>query len=128
MNFIIIIPIYFSWHYSRAYFDLFRLWKNILGFVLHFFSIELLLKTLFSPWKRLGEDKKKGFNPGAFFSSLAINTIMRIVGVFIRLSTISIGLITLFAVFFVGLVFILLWAFIPALIFIIFVSGIRIIF
>jgi len=128
MNAVSIIPIYFAWHYGRAFGDLFRLWRNLLWFAFHFFSIGSSARTLFSPWRRLGENRSKGFNPGVFFESLIVNTIMRIVGAVMRLSTIFIGLVFWVIIFLLGIIAVFAWIILPALIVVIFLSGIKIIF
>ncbi|OHA20661.1 MAG: hypothetical protein A2849_03250 [Candidatus Taylorbacteria bacterium RIFCSPHIGHO2_01_FULL_51_15] len=109
------LPIaYIFWHYSVAWSDLYKLYKNIVWFLWHFFSIELLFRTLFSPWKRLHEVPSK--NTAGFLGSSLLNALFRVIGFLVRGSTLCVGLsaITLFSALFV--LFALAWLFAPLLI------------
>ena len=92
MYFLLFLPYYIRWHYSRAISDLTSNLKEIVTFILRFFSVGILFRTLFAPWKRLGEGYAKGFDPADFFQTLLLNIILRIVGLVIRLVTIIIAL------------------------------------
>lgn len=67
---------------------------NLLWFISNFFSIELLVGTLFSPWKRLAKDEYGGGDSN-FFTNFIVNVLMRISGFLIRSVTIVIGSIAL---------------------------------
>jgi hypothetical protein len=108
-----LIPTYFIWHYTLAIADLKRIAKNILWFIFNFFSIEVLLGTLISPWKRLSKD----VDPHAtFFTNLIINTLMRFVGLIIRSLTIIFGMATLMIVTVLIILGLLIWLLLPFLV------------
>jgi hypothetical protein len=109
-------PNYIVWHYTKAFHNVWGIWANFLWFVYHFFSLPILARTFFDPWQRMGEEYKKGFDPKEFFSTLVVNTLMRIVGVFMRFFVMVIGLVSLGAVFFLGIVSFVVWAALPVLI------------
>ena len=111
MNFFLIVPQYISWHYSQAFRDIKSIWKNILLFLYHFFSIPVLLKTLFSPWQRVHDSY--GGGGGSFLETIIFNTIMRAVGFFVRLSFILIGCTSIVFVAVFGLAFYIAWLFLP---------------
>jgi hypothetical protein len=92
VRFLTILPIYLSWHYFSALKDYSRVSKNLLWFVFNFFSINLLLETLFSPWKRLSGDEYGGKDSNAF-TDFIVNILMRISGFIIRICTIALGII-----------------------------------
>ena len=115
MKYQLIFPAYFVWHYGRAFTDLGNIYKTVLWFTFRFFSIGSLMLTLFSPWRRLSEEYQKGFDPGAFFSTLLVNILMRIVGAFIRVIFIAIGITCLLLVFLGGLIVFVIWALAPVL-------------
>ncbi|MCL4387155.1 hypothetical protein M1307_02025 [Patescibacteria group bacterium] len=85
---------YAKWHYGQGLRELFRVAGNFLWFISHFFSFRLLSKTLFSPWKRLGENYEGGFNLSAFASALVVNTLMRVVGFVTRMAVLLSGFVS----------------------------------
>lgn len=112
---------YLIWHYTVAWRDLARLYRNFAWFLWNFFSIRLLAGTLFSPWKRLHEASNK--STGGFLGSFILNTLMRFIGLFARLFTILTGCASLLLLSLGFVAFLLLWLFLPALVFIFLVSG-----
>ena len=50
---------YFTWHYSQGVKDMMSIWRNVLWVISNFFSVKDLVKSLFTPWKMLGEEKTK---------------------------------------------------------------------
>lgn len=124
MNSALIFTGYLKWHYGRAFSDILVVWANFFWFTFHFFSIPLLIRTLFSPWKRLHEGYRKGFHPEDFFQALIVNTLMRIVGAIARLVLIVIGILILLMVTVIGVSFLLFWAIAPAGVFISILAGI----
>ncbi len=79
MSFLSFFPHYLFWHYSVALIDLARAVSNIFWFLWHFFSIELLARSFFVPWKRLGEAQ------GSFVGRAIVGAAMRAVGIAARL-------------------------------------------
>lgn len=113
----VIFPYYLAWHYTRALRDFFTIWGNLLWFVYQFFSIKLLLKTLFSPFKRLKEQNTGGIlDFEGLFESLVINTIMRVVGFLFRSIVIVMGIISYFLAIMAGIIVFILWIALPFLI------------
>lgn len=82
---------YVKWHYSQGLRELFGVAHNFSWFIAHFFSFKLLLKTLFAPWKRLGEHYSGGLNLSSFFSSFIVNSLMRIVGFITKTVVLIVG-------------------------------------
>ncbi|NCS99352.1 hypothetical protein GW764_04165 [Candidatus Parcubacteria bacterium] len=116
MKLFVIFPHYLAWHYTIALKDFFSIWGNIIWFLYNFFSIEVLFKTFFSPFKRLTERKKDLLDIGGFFETLLINTLMRIIGMVLRTIIIISGLVSLAVSFFIGLVSFFLWLALPFII------------
>lgn len=108
---------YIGWHYSRALIEFWQNVKTLFWFAGHFFSIEILLKTFFQPWKRLNEEK--GSAAGGledWFGRFVINTLMRFIGIVCRSSILFMAVISflILAVSSVGLF--LVWLALPFLI------------
>lgn len=79
-----------------------------------YFSIDLLLKTFFSPFRQISAGKTQGplgVQMRAFFDRL----ISRAIGAMIRLFTILIGLVAILLYAIIGLITLVFWAFIPLL-------------
>jgi len=120
---------YVVWHYSRAYVDIFYLWKNYLWFINHIFSVPEVAMSWLSPFKRI-QEKKVNFiaHPEEFFSNMFVNLMMRIVGVIIRSALLMIAC-SFFALFgVVGVMFFVVWTALPVLIVHFLVTSIRVLF
>ncbi len=116
-----LLPYYIGWHYSRALLDMAHLWKNFIHSTYHFFSIGNLTSNLFSPWQRMNE----AYGQSSFFETFILNTLMRLIGFFIRLTVIIIGLLSLFTLCVVGILMYFLWLFLPIILILLFVLAVR---
>ncbi len=111
-----IISDYFRWHYGRAFSELFHVWLNFLWFIIHFFSLPQLGRSLFSPWKRMTEEKQKGFSFEAFAAYIIINLLSRLVGFLMRGTVLLLGLIVLAGAIMAGALTFLFWFAAPVVI------------
>ena len=82
-------------------------------FATNFFSISLLLKTFFSPWRRYNWKYPKGFDVVEFFNALISNIFSRIIGAVIRTVLIIIGIIFQVFVAVAGLIIFVGWILLP---------------
>jgi len=107
----IMFPINFLyWHYIKGTTQVIKAWFNFTQFGLHFFSVPLLLKTFFHPWKRVHQSKKTpGFSPINWLNRLAFNLISRTIGAMVRFTLIFWGLIFSLALFCIGAFLIPIW-------------------
>ena len=118
------VPSYLMWHYTSAIKDFLKVSGNFVWFFYHFFSIPVLVETFFSPFKRMGEQYKKGFDIGAFLGTFVVNTLMRIVGVISRTLVIGVGIVTIILVVTLSLALFGVWLILPALVPTLFLMGI----
>ncbi len=120
---------YFSWHYGRSIRELLNIQKNIIWFLYHFFSLPILVRTFFSPWRAMGEayEHKDIFHIGEMLSSFAVNTMMRIVGIFVRSIIILFGSFFIVSSIILAVGVLVFWLFIPFIILLLFISGLKII-
>lgn len=70
-------------------------WKNLIKFVLYFFSIPQLLGSLISPWRADTFTSESTSAIERFFQNLFFKILTRIIGLIIRISLIVLGLIVL---------------------------------
>lgn len=120
---------YFVWHYSLALADLWHLTGNFCWFFYHFFSIPIVVRTLFAPWRRLGERYRRQLDPGALLGTFIVNTLMRLVGLVIRTVFLVVGLLVLFLTVIFSLMLFAVWLTLPfAILGLIWFSGFLIFF
>ena len=105
-----------KWHFYEMPAFLYSIGSNYIAFGLHYFSLPVLLATLFSPWRHYKGPKSRGFDLGEFFGNLIYNAFSRVMGFFCRLFLILAGIIFLLLVAIVGFLTILFWIFLPLII------------
>ena len=108
-----IITSWFVWHFYEMPKFLFLVWKNYLWFGSNFFSIPLLILTLFSPWRRYKWRYPKGFDIGEYLSTFISNIFSRFMGAICRIALIVFGIITQIFIFTAGVIVILFWFIMP---------------
>lgn len=115
---------YFIWHYGKAFSQLKLISYNFVTFFFNFFSISILIKSFFSPWRRMGEDyPSQGLDIKQFFTALIINFLMRLVGIFMRTIIILFGLAFIFLLIILIPVAFIFWFFLPIIIGVLFIGG-----
>lgn len=106
---------YIAWHYSKGLKKFLEIWNSFISFVWHFFSIGILLRTLFFPWKRdISFVGGRGFHPLLFLRRSVENFFSRLMGMLVRLTTIVLGLALEIGVLILGFASLILWIFLPA--------------
>ena len=104
------------WHFSEMPRFLLGVWKNYILFALNYFSLPILLKSLFAPWRRYRWSYPKGFNIGEFFGTLISNIFSRIIGAIMRIVLILVGFLLQIFVVLLGAIILLFWILLPFLI------------
>ncbi len=115
MLFISILHHYILWHYTKAFGEIRHVWSNFFWFVLYFFSIPQLLRSYFSPWKRMTEERGKTFNFEDLAGFIIINLISRLVGALLRSFIILAGILALIIVSLGRIVTYIFWLLAPLL-------------
>jgi len=109
MLFLSIVNDYLLWHYTRAFKEIFHVWSNFLWFVIHFFSIPQLMRSWFSPWKRMIEDRGNTWNFEDLAGFIVIGFFSRLIGFILRTIIIVLGLVALSIVVVAGITTYLFW-------------------
>lgn len=106
---------YVEWYYIDKSLEILKKWKNRIVLYFDYFSISVLIKTFFSPWKRVTEDYGRGFDIKKIVETLLFNIMSRIIGAIIRLFFLIIGLIFEIIIIISGFLFFILWIIFPIL-------------
>jgi len=117
---------YLSWHFIEAPKKIIEIWQNFLKFNLEYFSIKLLFKTFFYPWRKYEISYGRGFDIGKIFESFFSNLIFRILGAIIRSFFIFLGLLIQIFIIIIGIIIIISWLFLPLFLILGFYYGFKI--
>lgn len=115
---------YFSWWYGQG---LINFWQAILVMsekIYSFFSVRILIRTLFDPWKR----DAYGVQNASLQTRLRVmldNLISRFIGFIIRLITILLGLATTLIFFLFLFLVLMVWMVLPIVVIFLVVNGIK---
>lgn len=108
-----IISEWFYWHFYDMPKFLLEVWQNYISFALNYFSLPILLKSLFAPWRKYRWKYPKGFDVIEFFNTLVSNSVSRFLGAIVRIILIVAGIIFQIFVLLAGAVVFLFWILIP---------------
>jgi len=121
-----ILTSWLYWHFVEAPKEILKGWKNFLLFNLNYFSVPLLLKTLFSPWRRYSWSYGRGFNISRYLEVALSNVFSRSVGLVMRIVLVCIGLVVEVFIVVAGLIIFLGWVLLPAFLIVGLILGVRI--
>ena len=116
MLFLSVMHHYVFWHYTRAWVEMFNVWRNLIWFVVNFFSIPQLMLSWLAPWKRMTEGRGEKWNFEDLASYIIIGIISRILGAIMRTVVIFLGLVSLAITIGLGVVAFVFWAVAPLVI------------
>ncbi len=125
MKYIKLFFYYLTWHYTSALHDFYALWRTLLWFSLNYFSVRVLIKTIYKPFSHLTESNyiyKKVKEP------MFLILVKGFFGFLVRLFTIILGLISWVLIFTFGIVALAVWLALPALIIFFFITGLTAVF
>ena len=108
-----IFTLWFFWHFYETPKFLFGVWKNYILFALNYFSLPLLFKSLFAPWRKYKWNYPRGINVAEFFNTLISNVFSRFLGALMRIVLIIFGILFQIFVIFAGFIIFLLWLLLP---------------
>ena len=116
------------WQFFEVPKNILKAWRNFLKFNLNYFSVPLLLKTFFSPWRRYKVSYGKGFDLGRYSEALFSNLIFRTLGTILRSFLIIIGLLAEIFIIFAGMIIFFSWLVLPALLILGLIFGFKVLF
>jgi hypothetical protein len=103
-----------SWWYGAGWRQRVTMLREKIASTMDYFSIDLLAKTLFSPFRQISAGKVQG-PLGVQMRAFADRIISRVIGGMIRSFMIIIGIVAILLYSIIGSVFVILWAVIPLL-------------
>ena len=121
-----IIAQYLEWHFIEQTKAVLQAWHNYLYFNLNYFSVPLLVKTFFSPWRRYSYSYGRGFDLKRYIDAWTFNAFSRVMGMILRTFLIVFALIIEFFVFLAGLLLFFFWLFLPIILIIMIIHGLQI--
>ena len=104
---------FLGWYFLNQSNAILKAWKNLLVFNLNYFSIPLLLKTFFYPWRRYVWPYSKKFNLKVYLEAFVSNSISRGLGAILRFFLILIGILAEILIIFLGIAILIVWIFLP---------------
>ncbi|MBI4225079.1 MAG: hypothetical protein HY617_01990 [Candidatus Sungbacteria bacterium] len=117
MDATLLIGEYVIWHYGKGVRDFFAVWGNLLWFGYHFFSIRLLARTLFAPYKRFHQQYDwKNLDLGTLGQDMLLNLFMRFLGTVLRLCVIIAGIAYEVTMAIAGACIFVIWLLLPVII------------
>ncbi len=118
------LVLFFEWYYTEIPKKFYRVWKNYIWFWSYYFSVDGVLKTFFSPWRRYSESYGKGFDMGRIVSVLFWNIFSRFMGMILRLFLLVLFLVVEVFTFILGAIFFIFWPLFPLILPAVFIVGI----
>ncbi|MCX6721413.1 MAG: hypothetical protein NT026_02320 [Candidatus Staskawiczbacteria bacterium] len=104
---------WFVWQFYEVPKFLIEVWNNYFMFATNLFSLTLLLKTFFSPWRKYNWRYPKGFDLIEFLNTLISNFFSRVVGALMRIILIIAGILFQIFVVIAGLLIFIGWLAVP---------------
>ena len=120
MNYLYVSFDYVIWWYSGGLKRLYLWLRALFGWISNYFSIGRVFKTLFSPWKRLIEERKPGLDGLGQF--LIDNLISRLVGLIMRLAIIILYVFVILGLSIFSIACYIFWIFWPLILLISFIA------
>ncbi len=111
MNLIMLMLEYVKWWYGPGWAHIVVLSKKRVATVSELFSIAILLRTLFAPWKRIVSYPGAGLD--AHFRAFIDNLVSRVIGFFIRVSVLIAAVFVFISLSVVNVIQIISWPLVP---------------
>ena len=107
---------WFLWQFYEMPKFLLEVWNNYFMFATNYFSLPLLFKTFFSPWRRYRWKYPKGFDAVEFLNTFISNIFSRILGAIMRTGLIIMGILFQIITAIAGIIVFIGWILMPFII------------
>jgi len=114
------------WYFLEAPKEILKIWRNFLLFNFNYFSIPLLLRTLFSHWRKYKYSYGRGFDFNRYLNVFSFNAVSRAVGTVVRIFVIFVGLTCEILILILGVIIFIGWFMLPVFLIMGFYYGFKI--
>ena len=104
-----------SWWYTAAWSGMVRRVEHRLNSVLSFFSVGLLLRTLFDPFRQISAGMSQGAGLDAHMRAWFDRSFSRVIGFIVRSIFIVVGILSAVFAMLLGVIVLIIWPCIPLL-------------
>lgn len=111
----ILILQYLEWYFIERTLKILKAWKGLIFSYFNYFSVLILIKTFFSPWRGISEGYGRGLDIQRYTEAFALNTMSRIIGVIYRTFFLIIAVFAETIIIVGGIVIFILWLLFPVL-------------
>ncbi len=114
-----------TWQFIEWYFydqprKILKTWKGFLLFNLEYFSVFLLIKTFFRPWRQYAWSYPRGLDIPKYLEIWFSNQITRVIGMILRALIILAGVFFEILILIIGFWIFIGWILLPAILFFLF--------
>lgn len=113
LTYVMLMLSFFSWWYGPGLAGLLRAMQRRMQQLADMFSVAILLRTLFSPWRRIITYPGAGLE--AHVRAMLDNMVSRIIGLIVRVSVLLSAVVLLGLLAIVSVVQIVLWPLLPVI-------------
>jgi hypothetical protein len=110
-----VLLLFFRWWYTAGWLNAFDRIAERIKNIYRDFSLPILIRTLFEPWKQITSYAPQGSSVDLKLRVLFDNFFARIIGFIIRVSVITFSVVIMLFVAIVGLLIALFWPLVPFL-------------
>jgi hypothetical protein len=104
--------LFFTWWYHQGFLSLLNYLKGVSAFMTDFFSVRMIFRTLFEPWKR-DQIGTQNLSIKEKFDVMILNMVSRMVGFFVKILLFFIYLLFMAGFLIVSAVACLIWLALP---------------
>jgi hypothetical protein len=101
---VLVLYEFITWLYGDGMREFTKAWLNLHWFLWRVFSVPLLLRTFFAPFRRTSEGYGRGFDPSRIAETFMINMVTRMVGALVKTVLLAVAIVFNIALFAVGVI------------------------
>lgn len=104
---------FLKWWYGPGWALRFKMLVEHFINTINYFSVGIILKTMFSPWRQIISSSRKDQSINSKFTAILDNIVSRTVGFFVRVFVLFAAVIILILVVIMNVVYVVVWPLLP---------------